>query len=306
MVLKRSLLVALVLVLAGCGPAPAPTAATAARTPRPTAKESPVPSACTAVGQTRVRAADGMEMVCVPEAEFLMGSSDADPDAGDDEKPQHTVYLDGYWIDRTEVTNAQYRKCVEAGACQAPTTCDWGEPTYGDTSKANHPVVCVDWYRAQAYCAWAGGQLPTEAQWEKAARGVEGRIYPWGNAFDCARGNFDDETQIDSYVVPGGAGCDGYDGTAPVGSFPSGASPYGALDMAGNVWEWLADWYDSGYYAQSPSRNPSGPASGDIKVLRGGSWLYVVWYARAAARDSGAPDHRYDVVGFRCVVAPGR
>lgn len=111
-----------------------------------------------------------MEMVYVPAGEFLMGSADADSDAYSDEKPQHTVYLDAFWIDRTEVTNAQYLGCVEAGTCDAPLTCDWGEPTYDDATKANHPVVCVDWNDAEDYCGWAGARLPAEAEWEKAAR----------------------------------------------------------------------------------------------------------------------------------------
>ena len=202
-------------------------------TPVPVAAMVASPPSDANAGDPWTRPADGMEMVYVPASEFPMGSPDADGDADDDEKPQHTVYLDAFWIDKTEVTNTQYRKCVEAGACRAPTTCDWGEPTYEDAAKANHPVVCVSWADAQAYAIWVGGRLPTEAEWEKAARGTDGRIFPWGNEFDCHKGNFDDETELDEYVVPGGEGCDGYGMTAPAGSFPAGASPYGVLDISG-------------------------------------------------------------------------
>jgi len=229
-----------------------------------------------------------MVMVYVPAGDFLMGSSESDTLASDDEKPQHTVYLDAYWIDRTEVTNAQYRRCVEAGACSEPAC--WED---SDLNAPEQPVVCVYWYQAQAYCEWAGASLPTEAQWEKAARGTRGLIYPWGNTFYSARLNCWEDRCYDGYAY-----------TAPVGSFPSGASPYGALDMAGNVWEWVADWYDSGYYAHSPSRNPTGPATGKIQVLRGGSWLCDWRRVRAAKRSAGPPGSRYDVIGFRCVVAP--
>ncbi len=242
-----------------------------------------------------VRDGDGMEMVYVPAGEFIMGS----PEGEDDEHPQHTVYVDAFWIDRTEVSNAQYRKCVEESACL--------EPKYWDDGRFNapeQPVVGVSWYDAQRYCQWAGARLPTEAEWEKAARGTEGQVYPWGDEFDCTRGNFDDETEYDDYVVPGNEGCDGYVTTAPVGSYPAGASPYGALDMAGNVWEWAADWYDSDYYARSPSRNPQGPDSGYFKVLRGGSWSVDPYRARSASRDWLHPVLRLNYRGFRCGMSP--
>jgi len=256
------------------------------------------------VGDTWIRPIDDMAMIYMPDGTFQMGSDSSDTDASDDEFPQHPVTLDGFWIDRTEVTNAQYRQCVEAEVCQAPTTCDWGEPTYGDASKADHPVVCVDWYGAQAYCEWVGARLPTEAEWEYAARGEQGYVYPWGDDFDCSRGNFDDETELDDYVVPGGEGCDGYVRTAPVGSFPTGASWCGALDMAGNVWEWVADWY--GNYPSEAQTNPTGPVTGDYKVLRGGSWYYYHRDVRAAYRyDLYSPAYCYYFVGFRCVVPPG-
>jgi serine/threonine-protein kinase len=232
--------------------------------------------------------------VYVPLGEFIMGSDEGESD----EQPVHTVYLDAFHIDRTEVTNAQYQKCVEAGACQVPISCEGGEPTYGDVSKADHAVICVNWNDARAYCAWAGKRLPTEAEWEKVARGTDGRTYPWGNTSDGSRLNFCDRNcQFD---WKDSNADDDYAQTAPVGSYPQGASPYGALDMAGNVWEWVADWYDSGYYSQSPARNPPGPDSGEYRVLRGGSWLNGAADVRSAARFWFVPAARYLDVGFRC------
>jgi formylglycine-generating enzyme required for sulfatase activity len=233
-------------------------------------------------GATQTRSADGMVMVYVPAGQFTMGSNDG----ADDEKPVHTVTLDAFWIDRTEVTNAQYQKCVAAGACSASS--------YADDSRYNgsqQPVVGVSWNDADAYCRWAGARLPTEAEWEKAARGTNGRIYPWGNERpDCNKAQY--------------GGCAGQ--TVPVGSKAARASPYGALDMAGNAWEWVNDWYDSGYYAISPTSNPQGPDSGDYRVLRGGSWNFGESDVRAANRYDVVPTYRGDGVGFRCVVAgPG-
>jgi len=234
--------------------------------PTPVPTEKPVPS----LGDTWTRPTDGVVMVYVPAGEFEMGSDDDDVDyalqlcnayRGDcrrewfeDEQPVHTVVLDGFWIDRTEVTNAQYQQCVETEVCQAPTTCDWGEPTYGDASKSDHPVVCVDWHGAQAYCEWMGARLPTEAEWEYAARGPEGRVFPWGDAFDGTRLNYCDtncERDWADETVD-----DGYAETAPVGSYPAGVSWCEALDMTGNVWEWVNDWYDGDYYDVSPDSNP--------------------------------------------------
>jgi formylglycine-generating enzyme required for sulfatase activity len=200
----------------------------------PTDTPTPIPPTPTPVPPTETPTPSAPPgMLLVPAGEFIMGSSDSDPDAADDEKPQHTVYLDAFYIDETEVTNAQYRACVEAGACNAPAdTTDYDHADY-----AQHPVVYVSWGDADAYCLWAGKRLPAEAEWEKAARGTDGRTYPWGEGIDCDHAQYSE--------------CGGR--TVPVGSKAKGASLYGALDMAGNVWEWVADWYDSGYYSKSPT-----------------------------------------------------
>lgn len=248
-----------------------------------------VPAGKPRAGDTRIRDRDGMTMVYVPAGLFLMGSSDSDWDAGGDERPEHVVTLDAFWIDRSEVTNAQFHECVEAGACQVPSGCDWGNPTYDDKGKLAHPVVCTNWEEANTYCQWAGARLPTEAEWEKAARGTsDKRTYPWGiSAPDCSKAHY--------------AKCGGQ--TVPVGKRVAGASLYGALDMAGNVWEWVADWWDPSYYASSPSNNPPGPDSGAYKVLRGGSWDHDWTYARAANRYHYNPIARLPDAGFRCATS---
>ncbi len=235
-----------------------------------------------------------MEMVYVPAGEFLMGSPDGEGDY--DEHPQHTVYLDAFWIDKTEVTNAMYQKCVDAGTCRP------NKYNYSVFNNPDQPVVGVSWYDAKAYCEWAGKRLPMEAEWEKAARGTDGRIYPWGNEWDVhttKRLNFADKNT--DFAWSDEEADDGYQNTALVGSYPAGASPYGALDMAGNVWEWVANWYDSDYYVRSPKRNPTGPDSGDARVLRGGSWGFDQINVRTAHRSRNLPDGRSPSVGFRCV-----
>jgi formylglycine-generating enzyme required for sulfatase activity len=185
-------------------------------------------------------------MVLIPAGEFLMGD-DASPFAP--EKPAHIVHLDDYWIDRLEVTNAQYRLCVDDGGCEEPRA--WLDENF---NRDDQPAV-VTWEGASEYCAWAGTRLPTEAEWEKAARGVDGRTWPWGNAFEEHAANLSGDA-------------DGYGFTAPVGSFPRDASPYGLLDVAGNAAEWVSDWFAVDTYARSAAENPTGPTSGEQKVHR--------------------------------------
>jgi formylglycine-generating enzyme required for sulfatase activity len=218
------------------------------------------------------------EWVTVPVGEFLMGSNDSD------EKPIHRVHLSAYQIARHPVTNAQYELFVMATSYAAPEHWENGKILAG---KENHPVVNVSWQDAQAFCVWAGVRLPTEAEWEKAARSADGRMYPWGNEPPTQElCNFDGNV----------------DDTTPVGLYPKGASPYGVLDMAGNVWGWVSDWYDDKYYSVSPVENPQGgPATGESRVLRGGSWIDVDLEVRSANRRYCPPSYWYDFGGFRCV-----
>jgi len=244
------------------------------------------------VGSTKISPKEGMLQVYVPAGEFLMGSNKAkDSQAGSDELPQHTVYLNAFWIDRTEVTNAQYARCVASGQCTPPS--NTGSYTrssyYGNSQYDDYPVIYVDWNQAQAYCTWAGNRLPSEAEWEKAARGVDGGIYPWGE--------FAPEQSLLNYNQNKGD-------TTAVGSYSSKASPYGALNMAGNVWEWVNDWYSDSFYQQSPARNPTGPATGTSRVLRGGSWFSYVRYVRSADRSGAYPGYGSDDFGFRCAASP--
>ena len=238
------------------------------------------------------------DWVTIPAGEFLMGSDPAkDSDANGDEMPQHTVYLDAYRIMRYEVTNQQYRQCERAEVCSKPRGLNYVNSEYDD-----HPVVFVTWFDAQNFCEWVGGRLPTEAEWEKAARGVDGRTYPWGDALpDCSLGIF-----YSVYFCVGG------EKIAPVGSYPDGVSPYGLYDMAGNVYEWVNDWYQEDYYSTFPANgwpeNPTGPDSGDYRVLRGGSWGGLDYDLRVADREGYYydPSSWYDGAGIRCAALPGR
>ena len=212
------------------------------------------------------------------------------------ESPRHTVTLDAFWIDQTEITNAQYHRCVDAGICTEPAACIKGEPTYADPDKADHPVVCVDWEDAQSYCQWVGGRLPTEAEWEYAFRGDAGSIYPWGDEFDGSRLNYCDVNCSASHADSDND--DGFQLTAPAGSFSPGASWSGSLNMGGNVSEWVADWL--GEYAEATTSNPKGPSSGSEKLVKGCNWFFHPTYCRGAVRASVNPDTRFDYLGFRC------
>ncbi|NJN97915.1 MAG: formylglycine-generating enzyme family protein, partial [Anaerolineales bacterium] len=204
-----------------------------------------------------------------------MGATADDPQAKDNEKPQHRVYLDAFWMDRTEVTNANFAKCMADGACR-PQVYEVSAKTYTPyplhPDYQDHPALLHESAVAAAYCQWAGRRLPTEAEWEKAARGPGTNVYPWGESLDCSKANYyacDTPPATPDLTAPR-CGYSGRCRTTRVDDFPVGASPYGALNMAGNVWEWVADWYSPDYYANSPSRNPTGPAEGDYQVLRGG------------------------------------
>ena len=265
--------------------------------------------------ETQIRPIDQMSMVFVPSGTFQMGSTEAE--VADAiaickehysfcnewfymrEYPQHTVSLNDFWIDQTEITNGQYRQCVEADVCTEPTTCKRGEPAYQDEDKTDHPVVCVSWDDAQTYCEWAGARLPSEAEWEYAFRGELNLIYPWGNIFDGTKLNYCDvncelshaDSQYDDHYVK----------TAPVGSYLEDVSWCGALDMSGNVSEWVNDW--SGSYSSESELNPTGPLSGADKILRGCNCYSQPAYCRSAARPFVSPDTRFDNLGFRCALS---
>jgi len=252
----------------------------ATETPEPTATETIL-----GIGSTRIREMDGMEQVYVPAGDFIMGSENG----YDHERPVRTVYLDSYWIDKYEVTNGQYQACVKNGPCRLLQQSDSNlrPDYYGNSSYDNYPVIFVDWRQAKAYCEWAGGDLPTEAQWEKAARGTDGREYPWGNEEpDKNYANFDRDIGD----------------TSEVGRYVKGASPYGAMDMAGNVWEWVNDWY--GDYDVNDTYNPMGNDHGSDRITRGGSWYMRTMYIKTAFRQSREPDSKYSGLGFRCVTSP--
>jgi formylglycine-generating enzyme required for sulfatase activity len=234
-------------------------------------------------------------MVYVPAGCFTMGSDQGEPD----ELPEHEVCLSAYWIGQTEVTNAQYRPCVEAKACSLPA-----DPMYyDDPAYADYPVVYVRWTDASTFARWFGGSLPTEAQWEYAARGPDGWAYPWGSEFYGVWLNYCDSQCARQYHDT--AYDDGFAGLAPVGSYAYGASWVGALDMAGNVWEWTNDWYDESYYAtvENGVLDPPGPAPAEGHVIRGGGWNDDRTEQRASFRGWREPFRYDDDRGFRVVVA---
>jgi formylglycine-generating enzyme required for sulfatase activity len=248
---------------------------------------------------------DGMVQVFIPAGEFLRESKPEDPFAREDEMPQRLIYLDSYWMDKTEVTNDMYAKFLN----QVGNLVEGGETWLDADDEAvqvikendrwkaldgyeNHPVVEVTWYGAWAYCEWAGRRLPTEAEWEKAARGTDGGTYPWGEGepgvvkVPCEQANL--------------AGC--HFGTLPVGQNPNDSSPYDVLDMGGNIAEWVADWYQMDYYHFAPVKNPTGPSTGEYRILRGGSWTMSYLTTRTANRFWTNPSFAcyHHGEGFRC------
>jgi formylglycine-generating enzyme required for sulfatase activity len=288
-------------------PTPVPTD-TPTNTPAPTATATPEKQEVTATPALTPMPTEptstptppsSAEMILIPGGTFLMGSTQegvqqaaswcgCDPSRFEDELYMHEVYVSSFYIEKYEVTNEQFMAFVEAtgyetDAEKKPEAHTWR--TEFTPGKENHPVVWMSWNDANAYCAWAGKRLPTEAEWEKAARGTDGRLWPWGNDWDNSRLNMG-ETRRKT--------------TTEAGSFPNGASPYGVMDMAGNVWEWVNDWYGSTYYQQGKDRDPMGPESGEDRVLRGGAFNNGIQDVRTANRHKGgmagyAPDH-----GFRC------
>lgn len=249
-------------------------------------------------GTSTISDTDGMTLLYVPAGEFIMGRpfsnepQESKTERGrfvvQNEDPQHTVYLDAFWIDQTEVTQEMYAKCVDAGVCRAPFC------SIKDTE--NIPVTCISRDDAAQYCTWAGRALPTEAQWEKAARGTDARTYPWG----------EEPATCDLAVINDGTNngfCDGVNKVWPVASKPAGASPYGAMDMAGNAWEWVADTFGADTYAESPYENPTGPQEGTYATVRGGGVFDYYWYdVRTTARVISRTSWRDSNLGFRCAL----
>jgi serine/threonine-protein kinase len=292
------------------------------------ATAGPVSTATSLPENMVVAPVDQMTLVFVPAGDFLFGSSDSDSDAHEDEKPQSTIYLDDFWIDRAEVSVAQFELFVnatgyltdaESGCCEgdlarvggsvfAPgpkftLNASWRLPDGPGVLAAFplRPVVQVSWNDAKSYCEWAGRRLPSEAEWEKAARGTAGRLYPWGNVFDGKFTNFCDEKCPADYSNR--QWNDAFSRTANVGTYAAGVSPFGALDMSGNVWEWVNDFYDPRGYVLIPTANPPGLESGPTHTLRGGSWIDENDRVRAAARAEFTPDSRSNAVGFRCATS---
>ena len=264
---------------------PEPTA-TPTLIPTPVMRSTPIPAPADPANYTPVyNPVNFMELVYISAGDFLMGSTQNDTNREVNEEPQHTVYLDAFWISKTQVTNAMFTACVNAGVCKYSVKTSTN-PNYLDPLYSSHPVVFIAWDMAQMYCDWTGGRLPTEAEWEKAARGPNGAKYPWG----------EDQPRIKLNNANNVIG-----NTTAVGLFPYGKSYYGLLDMGGNVREWVSDWYDPNYYQNSPSSNPQGPETGETKVLKGASYSDPYRYSRPANRLSHEPGSPGAVRGFRCV-----
>jgi iron(II)-dependent oxidoreductase len=234
---------------------------------------------------------DGAEMVLIPAGDFFMGAVD-DSDTHYDEMPVHRVYLDDFWIDCHEVTNRMYKKFIDETGHRAPfVNTEWAQPyNWIDTAcppgKEDFPVVLVSWEDATAYASWAGKRLPTEAEWEKAARGgLVKKKYPWGDKISSHKANYFTSITRENQMKP-------------VGTFPPNF--FGIYDSAGNVWEWCTDWYDKTYYKKSPEKNPPGPEGGNYRVYRGGAWINREEQLRCSERARNAPVHQSHIIGFRC------
>lgn len=277
--------------------------------PSPTATpktDNPTAAQPSTISSSSVRDADGMPMMYIPASSFLMGSRE-DQFSYAHERPQHEVFIDAYWIDIFEVSNAKFSHFVDQTGYETQAEkqgysymynaqgewdtfkgVNWRHPMgAGSIYYDELPVTHVNYYDALAYCSWVGGRLPTEAEWEKAARGDDGRIYPWGNDF-----------------YPAYLQSDGNSGPTNVDRFPEGASPYGIFNMAGNVFEWTSDWYGPDYYEYSPGENPQGPSEGEFKAIRGGAWTNSAKHVRTPHRDISMPDRMNHLLGFRCVMSP--
>jgi serine/threonine-protein kinase len=304
------LIAAWLVLLSGCAPESVPSSVTSVTPTQP----PETPAITHLLDPFKTRSRDGMALVCVPEGQFEMGNN-----ADERARPVHRVALDAFWIDQTEVTNAMFAAFLNEQGNQVEEGVSWLEPgaghsgiVYGHIDEndgvflpqagyGDYPVIEVSWYGAAAYCAWVGGRLPTEAEWEYAARGPEARAYPWGDTFDGSRANYCDVNCTYDWRDAGSN--DGFAQWTSVGSYPDGESWCGALDMAGNVWEWVSDWWSEGYYARSPTDNPQGPDSGTLHIARGGSWFDEGRQARLASWKGLTPSsYRMHWVGFRCVV----
>jgi formylglycine-generating enzyme required for sulfatase activity len=255
-------------------------------TPTPISTETRIPTN-TLTGTplpTEITDAKGVSMVLVPAGEFTMGS-----ETHNDEMPVHTVSLNAFYMDKYEVTNSLYNTCVKAGVCDPPkVNSSMSYYGYENSQFANYPVTHVYWFDAKTYCSWRNARLPTEAEWEKSARGIDGRTYPWGEGVGCSYANYGD--------------CIGH--TTEVGKYEKGKSSFGIYDLAGNVAEWVADWYSENYYQNSPFSNPLGPSTGQSRIRRGGSWYFTSDSLRVSSRYANDPYWAVDAFGFRCARTP--